>query len=155
MYILDNFELLIHLLLHNPRETNAAIARTVGCGRRRVRRYRRLLAASNLTAEDLAGCDAQTLNALFNMRTPVTTYAVPDFVALESALPDRSGRAHWRAYCAASGESSTLSYPQFMRCRAASHVGSIHHRQRNQRGETPTRQRAPANSKPYAHEARP
>lgn len=116
---METLELLIRLLLESPRKTNAAIARLVGCDRRRVRRYRRLLAKSKLTADDLDGCDAQTLNALFNSRTPARKYAVPDFDALEATHPGRSGRFQWKQYCDAAGSCApTLSYSQFMRCRA-------------------------------------
>lgn len=119
---METLELLIRLLLESPRKTNAAIARLVGCDRRRVRRYRRLLAKSKLSADDLAGCDGQTLYALFNSRTPAKKYAVPDFDALEATHPGRSGRFHWNKYCAEADDSlplPTLSYSQFMRIRAA------------------------------------
>lgn len=120
---METLELLIRLLLESPRKTNAAIARLVGCDRRRVRRYRRLLAKSKLTADDLDGCDAQTLYALFNSRTPSKKYAVPDFEALEEAHASRSGRFQWKQYCGAAAPSApTLSYSQFMRCRAVSRL---------------------------------
>lgn len=151
---METLELLIRLLLESPRKTNAAIARLVGCDRRRVRRYRRLLAASKLTANDLAGCDGQTLYSLFNSRTPSKKYAVPDFDDLEASHPGRSGRFQWKKYCAEADVAlPTLSYSQFMRVRAACALDAAAARLRQHRADAPTRRSAAANPNAFAQEA--
>ena len=155
MSALHNLKLLIDLLFQVPRRTNAEIARLVGSGRRRVRRYRLLLSVSKLTARDLAGCDALMLNALFNSRSPSIKYTVPDFDALEVAHPGRSGRFHWKSYCAASGDARTLSYAQFMRCRAACAWTAIAARQRSQHIGALGHRCVVANQNARAQEARP
>lgn len=150
---METLELLIRLLLESPRRTNAAIARLVGCDRRRVRRYRRLLAKSKLTADDLDGCDAQTLYALFNSRTPSKKYAVPDFDALEEGHPGKSGRFHWKRYCAeAAACLPTLSYSQFMRIRAAFALDAAAARLRLLHTDSPVRRSSTAGPNAFVQE---
>lgn len=152
---METLELLIHLLLESPRRTNAAIARAVGCDRRRVRRYRRLLAKSKLTAGDLAGCDGQTLYSLFNSRTPSKKYAVPDFDDLEASHPGRSGRFQWKSYCThADAALPALSYSQFMRIRAACALDAAAARLRQLHADPPARRSVAANPNACAQEAR-
>lgn len=111
---------MVQLLIQRPHWPNALIARKVGCDRRRVRRYRRIIAASDLVPDYLYGCDAITLNALFNLRQPPPRkHVMPDFQGLEQRHPGATGLALWRAYLAEQAVSGlpAMSYSQFQRSR--------------------------------------
>lgn len=117
---MDALVKMTQLLLNHPELPNTVIARHVGCDRRRVRRYRRLIDSDRAAAvEHLEGCNGEKLNAIFNPPAITRRYAPPDFDRLEKQLPDASGRVRWRAYVSeqALSQVPAMSYSQFMRCR--------------------------------------
>lgn len=110
---------LIRLLIDHPQWSNAAISQECRCDRRRVRRYRNLLALAGVKAAELEGCDASTLNAFFNPRdkAPRRRQAPPDYERLKRQHPGASGQTLWRAYVVEKQQSKLphLSYAQFIR----------------------------------------
>lgn len=123
---MDRLKPILSLLVGSPHLSNARIARLVGCDRRRVRRYRRLLAEQPLvwneplTPELLARHTPSTLNRHFNPRPPQRSkYRRLDFVRLERKVPNPvTGRALWRAYVAEHHADRPMCYATFMRQRA-------------------------------------
>lgn len=108
---------LIDALLTQPELSNQQIADRVGCDRRRVRRYRKLVRTFDLTAADVAGCDSDTLWRAFNHRPVRYTHAEPSFDALKDKLPTASAQAWWKIYAAQQAQAgrAALSYAQFVR----------------------------------------
>jgi hypothetical protein len=123
--IVERLVPMIDLLVERPHWPNALIARRVGCDRRRVRRYRRIILSAAAADNDfeprtLQGCDAATLNRFFNFREKTgrsPQYAPPDFQALELRHPGKDGLSLWNVYAAekALAREPAMSYSQFMR----------------------------------------
>ena len=115
---MERIQPIVRLLLECPEWSNTSIARQVGCDRRRVRRYRDLLAATDLAPEVVAECDAATLHQFFNARrSPPRRHDPPDFTQLRRRHPETSGRELWRTYIAEQEKAGAgpMSYAQFMR----------------------------------------
>jgi len=110
----DPIVAIVRLLLDQPDWSNTAIAARVGCEQRRVRRYRRMLAASPANPATLKDYDAPELRAYLHRRPLM---ALPDFAALRRAHPGVSQRALWRAYAAQQKEAGerAMSRSNFMR----------------------------------------
>jgi hypothetical protein len=114
---LDVLRKLIDCLLDSKPLSNAAIAKRIGCERRRVGRYRKLLKQFGLSAADLNDFTGRDLDRLFNTRARARAHRQPDFTALSCAYPGATARFCYEQYrdetLAARG--SAMSYPQFNR----------------------------------------
>jgi|GEM_PF-6844082 len=89
---------IITALLQDKPLSNRAIANRVGCERRRVARYRRLLNGQGLTLAHLDGLDGRVLSRLLNRRARAPRRTPPDFRSLISAYPGASSRFLYSCY---------------------------------------------------------
>lgn len=96
---------------------NAAVARSVGCDRRTVRRYRRLVRTLDVGLADLATWPPGLTHQMLNTRVPI--YSEPDFEGLSREFPSTTARFRFERYrerMEASG-SPSMSEAQFNRLR--------------------------------------
>lgn len=108
---------IVAALIDQPTLSNAAIARLIDQDERRISRYRRLLAASNVPRSTLRQCDSATLGAYFNRRKGAWVAPRPDFASLLATYPGLNGKALWRIYWCdcLDRQEEALSYEQFSR----------------------------------------
>lgn len=121
---MDRIQPIVALLVERPQWSSARIARKIECDPRRVRRYRRLLAETDVEPAAFLDCDVATLDLFFNGRRGAPPRRrVPSFAELEREHPGSSGRSLWRAYAAEAAKKGELpmSYSQFLRRWKAEH----------------------------------